>query len=108
MCEVIRDAAGFGGRERLTCKTHDATLVHQPWMGDVWNVFMRDFLKEHPPTSGNTHHLTCDEQATVPFPQCYCCCSPVAHFGASECESLCPQKFDEAGKPFTHIVPAEA
>ena len=41
---------------------------------------------------------------TIPFPDCVRSCDVVPHFGVSECESICPYKFDDDGEP---IAPPE-
>lgn len=45
---VVRDAAGPGGHERLTCTECNSTLVRQLWMGDArWAADSRELMKAH-------------------------------------------------------------
>lgn len=49
---IVKDRAGFGGHERLTCKgsqCNNATLVRQPFMsGDRWRYELVRFYNAHP------------------------------------------------------------
>ena len=38
------------------------------------------------------------ELINISFPECSKQCAAVDYFGVCECESVCPQKFDEAGR----------
>jgi len=39
------------------------------------------------------------EVKKLSFPLCTQCCRIIEELGASECESVCPEKFDKDGNP---------
>ncbi len=39
----------------------------------------------------------------APFPECYDECKAAEYLGVGECEAVCPQKFDERGKPIREV-----
>ena len=47
--EVEIDTAGWNNRTRLTCHTHEVTLIRQPYMSRLgWIDRVRQFTENHP------------------------------------------------------------